>query len=141
MVISTSLPQELIDTIISIIHDTDDSSLRRESLQQCSLVSRSFLAPSRRLLFYHVTLDTDVKCRGIHDVLTASRSDIAPLIKSLLIVPGYLDYLLKDNRALWFADTRSFNNTRCRVLNEETLPHVLSMLSHLQTFKSINSLR
>jgi hypothetical protein len=127
MVLSASVPQELIDIIVFAVHDTDDNSLRHETLQQCSLVSRSFLAPSRQWLFYHVTLDTAVKCRGIHGVLKANRSEIAPLIKSLLIDPAYPDHSLQDDGA-WFGNPEL-------IINEGTLPHVLSMLSHVQTFK------
>jgi hypothetical protein len=68
-------------------------------------------------------------------VLEASRSEIAPLIKSLLIEPVYPDHFLQDYSARFGDPSLRSIGTRRWVLSEETLPHVLSMLSHLQTFK------
>ncbi|KAF9647254.1 hypothetical protein BDM02DRAFT_3117393 [Thelephora ganbajun] len=47
------LPEELLDEIFSHLPSDD-----RQSLQDCSLVSKSWLQPSRRLLFVRVVVDS-----------------------------------------------------------------------------------
>ena len=57
------LPQDIIDNIIAAGGDDTDF------LKQCSLVSSSFLHPSRKHLFSRITLGSDETCQGIHQFL------------------------------------------------------------------------
>ena len=54
------LPQDIIDNVIAAVGD--DAHL----LKQCSLVSSSFLRPSRKQLFSRITIRNDQFCQGIH---------------------------------------------------------------------------
>ena len=60
---SVELSQDIIDNIIAA--GSDDTDL----LKQCSLVSSSFLHPSRRLLFSRITIRSNETCQGIHQLL------------------------------------------------------------------------
>ena len=57
------IPQDIIDNVITAVGD--DTHL----LKQCSLVSSSFLRPSRKHLFSRITLRSDQTCQGIHQLL------------------------------------------------------------------------
>jgi hypothetical protein len=58
-------PQDIIDNVIAA--GSDDTHL----LKQCSLVSSSFLLPSRKhlRLFSRITIGSDKTCQGIHEFL------------------------------------------------------------------------
>ena len=60
---SVELPQDIIDNVIAAGGDDTDF------LKQCSLVSSSFLHPSRKHLFSRITLGSDETCQGIHQFL------------------------------------------------------------------------
>ena len=60
---SVELSQDIIDNIIAA--GSDDTDL----LKQCSLVSSSFLHPSRKLLFSRITIRSNETCQGIHQLL------------------------------------------------------------------------
>jgi hypothetical protein len=57
------IPQDIIDNVIAAVGD--DTNL----LKQCTLVSSSFLRPSRKQLFSRITLSSDQICQGIHQLL------------------------------------------------------------------------
>ena len=57
------VPQDIIDNIIAA--GGEDTDL----LKQCSLVSSSFLRPSRKHLFSRITIGSDKTCQGIHQFL------------------------------------------------------------------------
>ena len=60
---SVELPQDIIDSVIAAVgNDT-------HSLKQCSLVSSSFLLPSRKHLFSKITIRSDETCQGIQQLL------------------------------------------------------------------------
>jgi hypothetical protein len=76
-----SLPEELTDTIIDYLHDDIPSQ------QACSLVSKTFLALSRRHLFAQVRLKVWQRKwgRSLRKETLVSFLSIAPYIKSLII--------------------------------------------------------
>ena len=65
------IPQDIIDNVIAAVGD--DNRL----LKQCSLVSSSFLLPSRKQLFSRIFLRSDQTCQGIHQLLVQN-----PVIQS-----------------------------------------------------------
>jgi hypothetical protein len=82
---SVEIPQDIIDSIIAEVGDD------RRLLKQCSLVSSSFLLPSRKQLFSRITLRSDETCQGIHRFLVQN-----PFIQSFV-------------RAITLSDRRSGN--------------------------------
>jgi hypothetical protein len=68
---TVEIPQDIIDNVIAAVGDD------KRLLKQCSLVSSSFLLPSRKQLFSRITLRSDETCRGIHQFLIQN-----PLIQS-----------------------------------------------------------
>ena len=54
------IPQDIIDNVIAAVGD--DTRL----LKQCTLVSSSFLLPSRKQLFSRIIINCDQTCQGIH---------------------------------------------------------------------------
>jgi hypothetical protein len=60
---SMDIPQDIIDNVIAVVRD--DMRL----LKKCSLVSSSFLIPSRKHLFSRITIRDDETCEGIHQLL------------------------------------------------------------------------
>ena len=57
------VPQDIIDSIIAAVGDNT------RLLKQCTLVSSSFLLPSRKQLFSKITIKNDETCQGIHQFL------------------------------------------------------------------------
>jgi hypothetical protein len=70
---SLEIPQDIIDNVIAAIGDD------KRLLQQCALVSSSFLLPTRKQLFSRITLNSDQKCHGIHQFLVQN-----PVIQSFV---------------------------------------------------------
>jgi hypothetical protein len=70
---SLEIPQDIIDSIIAEVGDDTDL------LKQCSLVSSSFLLPSRKHLFSRITLRSEQTCHGIYLILTQN-----PVIQSFV---------------------------------------------------------
>ena len=67
------IPQEIIDSVIEAVgYDT-------HFLKECSLVSSSFLLPSRKLLFSRITLKSDETCQNIHQFFVKN-----PVIQSFV---------------------------------------------------------
>ena len=60
---SVEIAQDIIDSAIAAVGD--DTRL----LKQCSLLSSSFLRPSRKQLFTRITLSDDETCQEIHQFL------------------------------------------------------------------------
>lgn len=67
------IPLDIIDNIIAAV-GTD-----KDVLNQCALVSSSFLLPSRKQLFSSITLGSDEACKGIHQFLVQN-----PVIQSFV---------------------------------------------------------
>jgi hypothetical protein len=72
---SVEIPQDIIDSIIAEVGDDTGPGL----LKQFSLVSSSFLLPSRKQLFSRITIRNDKTCQGIHQLLVQN-----PVIQSLV---------------------------------------------------------
>jgi hypothetical protein len=68
------IPQDIIENVIAAVGH-DDTQL----LKQCSLVSSSFLRPSRKLLFSRITIGSDETCQGIYQLLVQN-----PVIQSFV---------------------------------------------------------
>ena len=96
----TSIPQELIDKIIDQLHTDQDT------LKACAVVSRSFLSPSRRHLYYSIdlgdsfTISVQRSLQKLYDILK-SHPDIASLIREfhILLVRGpaiFTDWIEED---------------------------------------------
>jgi hypothetical protein len=67
------VPQDIIDNVIAAVGD--DTRV----LKQCTLVSSSFLLPSRKQLFSRISLRSDKPCQGIHEFLVQN-----PVIQSFV---------------------------------------------------------
>ena len=74
---SVEIPQDIIDNVIVAVGD--DTHL----LKQCTLVSSSFLLPSRKQLFSRITLRNDQTCQGIYNSSSEIQS-FSPLSEPLL---------------------------------------------------------
>ena len=70
---SMDIPQDIIDSVIAAVGD--DTRL----LKQCTLVSSSFLRPSRKQLFSRITLKSDQTSLAIHQFLVQN-----PIIQSFV---------------------------------------------------------
>ena len=60
---SLEIPQDIIDNIIAAVGDDT------RSLKQCTLVSSSFLRPSRKQLFSAISIGSHRTCQGIYQFL------------------------------------------------------------------------
>ena len=58
-----NIPQDIIDNVIAAIGDD------KRSLKQCALVSSSFLHPSRKQLFYKISIGSGQSCQKIYQIL------------------------------------------------------------------------
>jgi hypothetical protein len=74
------IPQDIIDNVIAAVGD--DSHL----LKQCSLVSSSFLFPSRKQLFSTISIGSDKTCQGIHQFLVQNPF-IQSFVKTITLMP------------------------------------------------------
>ena len=70
---SMHIPQDIIDSVIAAIGN--DTPL----LKKCSLVSSSFLLPSRKQLFSKIYLENSHICHGVHQLLIRN-----PIIKAFI---------------------------------------------------------
>ena len=93
MTVSMALPQELIDHIIAQVADR----YHWDALQQCSLVSHSFLLPSRKHLFTNIHINRATQCDKLHAVL-ARHPYIQSFIQYLRIL--YNDHTYPDDPSL-----------------------------------------
>jgi hypothetical protein len=84
------IPQDIIDNVIAAVGDSDDTRL----LKQCTLVSSSFLLPSRKQLFSRITLRSDQTCHGIHYFLVQN-----PVIQSFVRTIALI-----ENIDIWFSE-------------------------------------
>ena len=67
------IPQDIIDNVIAAVGDD------RHLLKQCTLVSSSFLLPSRKQLFSRISLRSNQTCQGVHQLLVQN-----PVIQSFV---------------------------------------------------------
>ena len=74
---SVEIPQDIINSIIAEVSDTS-------LLKQCSLVSSSFLLPSRKQLFSRITLKNDQTCQGIYRFLVQNPV-IQPFVRAITV--------------------------------------------------------
>ena len=76
---SVEIPQDIIDNVIVAVGD--DTHL----LKQCTLVSSSFLLPSRKQLFSRITLRNDQTCQGIYQLLIRNPV-IQPFVRAITLM-------------------------------------------------------
>ena len=67
------IPQDIIDNVIAAV------GYNTRLLKKCTLVSSSFLLPSRKQLFSRIYLRSDQTCQGIHQLLVQN-----PVIQSFV---------------------------------------------------------
>jgi hypothetical protein len=70
------IPQDIIDNVIVAVGDNN------RLLKQCTLVSSSFLLPSRKQLFSKISLNSDQRCQGIHQFLVQNPV-IQPFVRTI----------------------------------------------------------
>jgi hypothetical protein len=84
---SVEIPQDIIDNVIAAVGDD------RDLLKQCTLVSSSFLFPSRKQLFSRITLKGDQNCQGIHQFLVQNPV-IQSFVRTITLTDHY--FLISD---------------------------------------------
>ena len=118
-----SFPQEVIDKIVDDLEPEDDL----QSLLNCSLISRSFLAASRRVIFNQMTLGADddaergsKDCRGLYAIVSANPR-LGSCIKRIVIEDSLFSTPdpEKGTKVGWIS-------------REETLPLLLPLLVSLK---------
>jgi hypothetical protein len=109
-------PQEVIDKIVDDLEPEDDLP----SLLNCSLISRSFLAASRRVIFNQLTLGTDDDARGLYATVSANPR-LGSCIKRITIQDSLFSIPdpEKGTKVGWIS-------------REETLPLLLPLLVSLK---------
>ena len=93
---SVHIPQEIIDNVIAAVGD--DLQL----LKQCSLVSSSFLRPSRKHLFSRIAIGSDETCQGIHQLLVQNPV-IQSFVKTITLKDSDMDGSIQYPK--WINDT------------------------------------
>ena len=83
---SVEIPQDIIDNVIAAV------GYNTRLLKKCTLVSSSFLLPSRKQLFSRIYLRSDQTCQGIHQLLVQN-----PVIQSFVRT-----ITLEHNVYFWF---------------------------------------
>jgi hypothetical protein len=73
------IPQDIIDNVIAAV------GYDKRLLKRCSLVSSSFLLPSRKQLFSRISLRDAKKCQGIHQFLVQN-PDIQSFVRTITLV-------------------------------------------------------
>ena len=84
---SVEIPQDIIDNIIEAVGNLNDKCL----LKQCTLVSSSFLLPSRKQLFSSITLGNDETCQRIHRFLVQNPV-IQAFVRAITLTDHYSYY-------------------------------------------------
>ena len=104
--------QDIIDSVIEAVGDD------KGSLKQCTLVSSSFLLPSRKQLFFSITIRCEETCQGIHQFL----------VQNPIIQFSVRAITLKDKFSMW-------GNESCEWMNGTSLLAILQFpfccLEHL----------
>jgi len=119
MAVPASLPQDIVETVIEQISPYDVETLKR-----CSIVSRSFLAPSQKQLFSVV-------------YLTKGRVDCRRLYHLLLSTPHIATYI-RELHVIVFSDPPHHRGTKKWVYGEETFPRLLqTMRPGLKSFSLV----
>ncbi|KAF5374437.1 hypothetical protein D9615_009042 [Tricholomella constricta] len=94
MALSLSIPEDIISTIL------DELSSDIVSLEQCSLVSRSFLPLSQKHLFSSICLDHSTRIRGFYRLIT-NNAAFASYIRRVEIInfddPGGRDWVMFEH--------------------------------------------
>lgn len=112
------LNQDIIDCVVE--HLKDDSI----HLKTCAQVSHSFLIPSRRHLFFTVSLDQPSSSQRLYDVLTCE-PELALLIRQLHVTNSNIKLF---DQPVWFAI-------------EKSLPGILRMVHHVQMMQFCDFLK
>ena len=99
------IPQNIIDSIIAEVSDTS-------LLKQCSLVSSSFLLPSRKQLFSRITLGNNQNCHGILQFLVQN-----PVIQSSVRAITLMDGQWMDDKSVLAILRLSFACLECFSVN------------------------
>jgi hypothetical protein len=76
------IPQDIIDNVIAAVGD--DTRV----LKECTLVSSSFLLPSRKQLFSRITLKSDQSCQGIHQFLVKNLA-IQSFVRTIILTDDW----------------------------------------------------
>ena len=109
---SVEILQDIIDSVIEAVGDD------KGSLKQCTLVSSSFLLPSRKQLFFSITIRCEETCQGIHQFL----------VQNPIIQFSVRAITLKDKFSMW-------GNESCEWMNGTSLLAILQFpfccLEHL----------
>jgi hypothetical protein len=106
MDVAISIPQDVIDSIVDMLHGDPDT------LKNCAMTSHSFLIPSRKHLFYSVHLYSVLLSQKLHHLLCI-HPEISHCIKELCITQN-------DPTYSW-------------LVTDKALPCILDMLDHLQS--------
>lgn len=107
---TTPTPQDVIDTVIGNI-----SANNAETLKNCSLASRSFLAPSQKQLFSII-------------YITKGRTICQRLYRLIACSPHIATYI-RELHIILFSDPPHFRGTKKWVYGEQTFPPLLRTLS------------
>jgi hypothetical protein len=97
---SIDIPQDVIDNVIAAVGDN------KRLLKQCSLVSSSFLLPSRKQLFSRITLRSDSGCQRIHQFLVQN-----PVIQSSVRAITLTEYIDSDFEYSDYSEPEWMNST------------------------------
>ena len=76
------IPQDIIDSVIAAV------GYNKRFLKRSSLVSSSFLLPSRKLLFSRITLKSDETCQNIHQFLLRNPV-IQYFVRKIILFPDF----------------------------------------------------
>lgn len=89
-----NIPQELLDAILSNLPPDDRSFF--PTLRSCSLVSKSWLEPSRRLLFANVTITPSNYPRWLESI-SPTNTEILRHVRWLVFSAPWFDPISPDN--------------------------------------------
>ena len=141
---SVEIPQEIIDSVIAAVGN--DTKL----LKQCTLVSSSFLRPSRKQLFSRIILSSDQICQGIYHLLVQNPVMLS-FVRSIILAEGNwiddtsllailrLPFCRLEFFSIYgiFHDKYYNSNWNCNTFSSE-LKDALSNIIHSSTLKRLS---
>ncbi|KAJ7863807.1 hypothetical protein B0H14DRAFT_3862754 [Mycena olivaceomarginata] len=117
------LPQELVDTILDILHDDGPS------LKSCSLAARTFVISARKHIFKKIEILSSSDASQRFYELLCSSPHIAPLVKDLCIVS-----VLKT-----LSETSAYLDPGGDYMSGRTLSLILPLLTELKRISIIEN--
>lgn len=112
-----AIPEDIVNIILDELSDSDDD---RSTLLACSVVARSFVAPSQSRLFRHVGVSSfQERCRKLHALLTQSPH-----------IAGHIRILALE--ADWSLAMSRKPESRTWIFDEPALVPLLGMLPNLK---------